>query len=325
MIGGVTREARRVRVTLALPFPNAPIEDELVRLIHEAVEPLAAEVDVEVETIVMDEERRRDFLEHARPQRRAPSSINVKHVLAVLSGKGGVGKSSVAGLLAGALQRRGLKAGVLDADITGPSIPKLFGVSQRPGGSPEGILPPETGTGIKLISINLMLQSEDEPVIWRGPMVGKAIEQFWQSVAWGELDYLIVDLPPGTSDAPLTVMQSLPVDGIILVTSPQDLAGMVVRKAANMARQLAVPLLGLVENMSYVECPECGARIEPFGPSRAEDTARHAGVGLLGRIPLDPRLAVMCDEGRIEEYQEMDFAAVVDEVLELTFEDTKRG
>jgi Mrp family chromosome partitioning ATPase len=230
----------------------------------------------------------------------------------------------VAGLLAGALQRRGLKAGVLDADITGPSMPKLLGVTEPPAGGREGILPPETSTGIKVISINLMLQSEDQPVIWRGPMVGKVIEQFWQDVTWGELDYLIVDLPPGTSDAPLTVMQSLPVDGVILVTSPQDLAGMVVRKAANMARQLAVPLLGLVENMSYVECPECGARIEPFGPSCAEATARHAGVDLLGRIPLDPQLAVMCDEGKIEEYPESDFAGVVDEVLRLTAREAKQ-
>jgi Mrp family chromosome partitioning ATPase len=176
-----------------------------------------------------------------------------------------------------------------------------------------------------LISINLLLESEDQPVVWRGPMVGKAIEQFWSDVEWGELDYLIIDLPPGTSDAPLTVMQSLPVNGIILVTSPQDLAGMVVRKAANMARQLGVRLLGLVENMSYVECPACGARIEPFGPSRAETTARQAGVGLLGRIPLDPRLAVMCDAGRIEEYREAEFENVVDQVLQLMVEETWEG
>ncbi|KPK81236.1 MAG: hypothetical protein AMS25_07430 [Gemmatimonas sp. SM23_52] len=265
-------------------------------------------------------------MEVSRRHREAASRRRrVGHVLAVMSGKGGVGKSSVAGLLARALQRRALKVGILDADITGPSIPRLFGVHHAPEGGEEGVLPPESATGIKLMSINLMLQSEDQPVVWRGPLVSRAIQQFWEQVVWGDLDYLVVDLPPGTSDAALTVMQSLPLDGIILVTTPQDLAGMVVRKAANMAKHLGVPLLGLVENMSHIDCPECGARIEAFGPSRAEVTARHARIALLGRIPLDPRLAVMCDAGNIEEYPHAGLEAAVEAILNLTAKQAKQG
>lgn len=239
----------------------------------------------------------------------------VDHVVAVMSGKGGVGKSSVSAMLAVALRRAGKRVGLLDADITGPSIPRMFGLRQHPGMSPLGIVPPATARGIKVMSINLLLPQEDEAVIWRGPLIGSAIKQFWSDVYWGDLDILVIDLPPGTADAPLTVMQSIPLSGVIMVTTPQDLAGMVVRKAAKMAGQLRIPVLGLVENMAYVSCPTCGARIDVFGPSRAEHTAQLLGVPLLGSIPLDPQLAARCDAGEIESYTHPALGAIVDAAL----------
>jgi Mrp family chromosome partitioning ATPase len=235
-------------------------------------------------------------------------------VLAVMSGKGGVGKSSVAGLLASALQRRGMQIGILDADITGPSIPKMFGIHQTPDAGPQGIFPVISRTGIRLMSINLLLPNEDQPVVWRGPLIGRAIQQFWSDILWGDLDVLIVDLPPGTADAALTVMQSLPLHGIVLVTSPQDLAGMVVRKAANMAKHLAIPLIGLVENMSYILCPACNTRIDLFGASQADATARQIGIAMLGRIPLDTELSTLCDAGAIEDYRCNAFEEITDKV-----------
>jgi Mrp family chromosome partitioning ATPase len=246
----------------------------------------------------------------------AEAANEIDHVVAVLSGKGGVGKSSVAALLAVALNRSGHRVGVLDADITGPSQPKMFGANQRPMGGPHGIRPVETSQGIKLMSINLLLPSEDQAVIWRGPLISGAIKQFWNEVTWGKLDYLVVDLPPGTSDASLTVMQSIPLSGVVLVTSPQDLAGMVVRKAARMAEQMKAPILGLVEDMSYVTCPDCGARIEVFGPSQAAYTATELGVPLLGQIPLDPELSRHCDVGKIEEYEAEAFKPIAEQVVE---------
>jgi Mrp family chromosome partitioning ATPase len=243
------------------------------------------------------------------------SSRRIGKVLAVMSGKGGVGKSTVAGLLASALRRRGFLIGVLDADITGPSIPKMFGAHQAPEVGPEGISPVKSRTGIKLMSINLLLPAEDQPVVWRGPLISRAIEQFWGEIAWGDLDFLIVDLPPGTSDAALTVTQSLPLDGVILVTSPQDLAGMVVRKTSIMVQHLGVPLIGLVENMSHIICPNCGTNISLFGASRAEVTAGMIGTTLIGRIPIDTQLSVLCDKGAIEEYRSVEFEEVVNKVV----------
>jgi Mrp family chromosome partitioning ATPase len=245
----------------------------------------------------------------------AASANDISHVVAVLSGKGGVGKSSVAGLLAVALRRRKMRVGILDADITGPSIPTMFGLHQQPSMSPLGILPVETETGIKVMSINLLLQSEDQAVIWRGPLIGGAIKQFWRDVAWGRLDYLVVDLPPGTSDASLTVMQSIPLSGVVLVTSPQDLAGMVVRKAAQMAFKMGAPIVGLVENMSYVTCPGCGKEIQVFGPSQAMRTAVRLGVPLLGQLPLDAELACRCDAGEIEGYETSRLDPVVEPLV----------
>ena len=232
-----------------------------------------------------------------------PSEVNeVKHVVAVMSGKGGVGKSLVSGLLALSLARQGLDAGILDGDITGPSIPRMFGMTERPTGSDSGLMPVSTRTGIEMVSINLFLPHEDDAVIWRGPLIGKAITQFWEEVLWGKLDYLIVDLPPGTADAPLTVLQSLPVSGVVIVFSPQELAAMVVRKAVQMCQQMKKPIIGVVENMSYLVLPDSGKRLEVFGKSRAKDMAKAAQAPLLAQLPLDPELARLCDEGSIEQY-----------------------
>lgn len=247
---------------------------------------------------------------------------HINNVIAVMSGKGGVGKSTVSGLIAVSLQRRGFSIGLLDADITGPSIPKLFGVQQVPVSGQEGIMPVKSLHGIKLMSINLLLPQEDQPVVWRGPLIGRAIQQFWSDIHWGEIDFLIIDLPPGTSDAALTVMQSLPLDGIVLITSPQDLAGMVVRKAGNMALHLGIPIIGLVENMNYIVCPKCGERINLFGISQSENTAHMLGSQLIGRMPLDTQLSVMCDQGSIESYRNVDFESVTDKIIQ--FSSTKK-
>jgi Mrp family chromosome partitioning ATPase len=232
-----------------------------------------------------------------------PSEVNeVKNVVAVMSGKGGVGKSLVSSLLALSLTRQDLDAGILDGDITGPSIPKMFGMTVRPTGSDSGIMPVSTKTDIEMMSINLFLPHEDDAVIWRGPLIGRAITQFWEEVLWGKLDYLIVDLPPGTADAPLTVLQSLPVSGVVIVFSPQELAAMVVRKAVQMCQQMSIPIIGVVENMSYLVLPDSGKRLEVFGKSKAEEMAKAAGAPLLGQLPIDPELAKLCDDGDLEQY-----------------------
>jgi Mrp family chromosome partitioning ATPase len=313
MIKDVDVQDGRVTVTLALPFIDVPVKGDLVRAIEEAVSKMDSMLQVQVEPVEMTQKERAAFMAvSGKKDARPPSPVNdIAHVIAVLSGKGGVGKSSVAAMLAVALRRRGMRVGVLDADITGPSIPRMFGLHRQPAMSLLGIMPVETGTGIKVMSINLLLQSEDQAVIWRGPLISNAIKQFWTDVDWGVLDYLVVDLPPGTSDASLTVMQSIPLSGVVLVTSPQDLAGMVVRKAAQMAQQLGAPIIGLVENMSYVACPKCGERIQVFGPSQAMQTAARLGVPLLGQLPLDAGLACRCDRGEIEEYDAACFEPLV--------------
>jgi len=237
-----------------------------------------------------------------------PKDINeIGNIIAVMSGKGGVGKSLVSALTAIALRRQGHEVGILDADITGPSIPKMFGITARPGGSDTGLLPVSSDTGIQLMSVNLLLPNQDDAVIWRGPLIGKAITQFWEETLWGKLDYLIVDLPPGTADAPLTVLQTLPVSGIIIVFTPQDLTAMVVRKAVDMAKQMKKNIVGVVENMSYLYVPEIDKKIELFGKSRGEEMAKAAGAPLLGTLPIDPELAVLCDEGEIERYDTKSF------------------
>lgn len=232
-----------------------------------------------------------------------PLELNsVNNIIAVMSGKGGVGKSLVTGLTAIALCRQGYTVGILDADITGPSIPKMFGITTNPQGNESGILPVLSANGIEIISINLFLPSEDEAVIWRGPLIGKAITQFWEDVLWGKLDYLLVDLPPGTADAPLTALQVLPVSGAIIVFTPQDLTTMIVKKAVKMAQQMNKPVLGVVENMSYLYVPEIQKKIEIFGRSRGDEMSMAAGAPLLAKIPIDPKLALLCDEGHIERY-----------------------
>jgi hydrogenase maturation protease len=232
-----------------------------------------------------------------------PKDINqIGHIIAVMSGKGGVGKSLVAGLAAIALQRQGYEVGILDADITGASIPKMFGIEARPAGSDTGIMPVLSRSGIEVMSINLLLPSEDDAVIWRGPLIARAITQFWEEVLWGRLDYLIVDLPPGTADAPLTVMQTLPVSGVVIVFTPQDLTAMIVRKAVKMAQKMGKKVVGVVENMSYLYLPELDKKMEVFGRSRGQEMAEAAQAPLLGQLPIDPALAKLCDEGNIERY-----------------------
>ncbi|TET42126.1 MAG: iron-sulfur cluster carrier protein ApbC [Dehalococcoidia bacterium] len=232
-----------------------------------------------------------------------PKELNqIQRLIAVMSGKGGVGKSLVASLLATALAREGRDVGILDADITGPSIPKMFGLNARPSGSETGILPILSRSGIEVMSMNFLLPSEDEAVIWRGPLMSKAITQFWEEVLWGKLDYLIIDLPPGTGDTPLTVMQIVALSGVIAVFTPQDLTEMIVTKAVKMAQKMNVRVLGVVENMSYLLLPQTGEKLEVFGRSKGKDMARISGAPLLGSLPIDPELARLCDEGEIEKY-----------------------
>ena len=227
---------------------------------------------------------------------------SIKHVIGIVSGKGGVGKSMVTSMLAVELNRKGYKVGILDDDITRPSIPKTFGINSRAMQNEIGILPAETKNGIKIMSINLMLPENDSPVIWRGPVIAGAVKQFWHDVIWGELDYLLIDCPPGTGDVPLTVFQSIPLDGAVIVTSPQDLVSLIVKKAYNMAKMMEIPVLGIVENMSYVVCPDCGKSFNIFG-SGSETVAEELGVPLLGKMPIDVSLAQMVDNGEFERYE----------------------
>jgi len=224
----------------------------------------------------------------------------IKKVVGVVSGKGGVGKSIVTSLLAVLEERLGLKTAILDADITGPSIPKAFGVTGRVDSCELGMFPSKSHKGIKIMSTNLLLENVTDPVIWRGPLIGNMVKQFWTDVIWDHVDIMFIDMPPGTGDVPLTVFQSIPVDGIIVVTSPQELVSMIVAKAVNMAEQMHIPIIGIIENMSYIKCPDCGKEIKVFGESKLEETAKKYNLEILGRIPLDTRLAAACDKGMIE-------------------------
>lgn len=303
-----------VRFTLALTTMACPLKEEIVGEARAAVAQLEGVEEVEVNLREMTSEERQRIL----PQQGegVAAAVNkVDHVVAVMSGKGGVGKSLVAGLLGVALRRQGYDVGVLDADITGPSIPRLFFAdTPQPRAGPLGLIPAESQSGLRIMSINLLLPREDEAIVWRGPLISRAIQQFWGDVLWGELDLLVVDLPPGTSDASLTVMQSLPVEGVVMVTSPQELAGMVVRKAARMARHMQKRILGLIENMSYVVCPGSDEPFELFGPSHAGEIAADMGMPLLGRLPIDPRIAKLCDVGRIEDYPAEEFVPIAEKI-----------
>ena len=222
---------------------------------------------------------------------------NIKHVIGVVSGKGGVGKSFVTSSLAVQMAKAGYKVGILDADITGPSIPKMFGAHGQLVGDEKGMYPYETKEGIKIVSINLLMEDEEAPVVWRGPVIAGAVKQFWNETVWGDVDYLFVDMPPGTGDVPLTVFQSLPVDGIVIVTSPQELVQMIVKKAFNMANMMHIPVLGVVENFSYLKCPDCGKQIKLFGESHIDEVAAGLGTKVLGKLPLDPEYAQHADAG----------------------------
>ncbi len=225
---------------------------------------------------------------------------SIKKVIGVVSGKGGVGKSLVTSLMAVEMNRRGAHSAILDADVTGPSIPKAFGLHQRAMGSELGLLPVKTKSGIDVMSVNLLLDDECAPVVWRGPIIANTVKQFWTDVIWNDVDYMFVDMPPGTGDVPLTVFQSIPLDGILIVTSPQELVAMIVSKAVTMAQMMNVPILGIVENMSYVKCPDCGREIRVFGESHVEEIAARYGLKLLSRLPMDPEVAKNCDAGLVE-------------------------
>jgi Mrp family chromosome partitioning ATPase len=227
----------------------------------------------------------------------------IKKVIGVMSGKGGVGKSLVTSLLAVSSNRSGYKTAILDADITGPSIPKAFGLNSKAGGDDNGIYPVRSKTGISVMSLNLLLANDTDPVVWRGPVIATAVKQFWSDVIWGDVDYMFIDMPPGTGDVSLTVFQSLPVDGIIVVASPQELVSMIVEKAVNMAKMMNIPILGLVENMSYFKCPDCGTEHKIFGKSRIEEEAKRFGVETVSKIPINPKLAAASDEGMIELFE----------------------
>ena len=237
---------------------------------------------------------------------------SVKKVIAVVSGKGGVGKSLVTSLMASEMQRRGYNCAILDADITGPSIPKSFGIHQHATATDEYIIPVRNHTGMQIMSINLILEDETSPVVWRGPVIAGAVTQFWTDVIWQDVDYMFVDMPPGTGDVPLTVFQSLPVDGIVIVTSPQDLVSMIVTKAVNMADMMNVPVLGIVENMSYFKCPDCGKEHFIFGESKVEKIAAEHGIEHIARLPIDPVIATMVDAGEVESVSGEHIAPIVD-------------
>ena len=228
---------------------------------------------------------------------------SIKKVIGVVSGKGGVGKSLVTSMMSVLMQRRGYQSAILDADVTGPSIPRIFGLKERAMGDDSGIYPVKTKTGIEVMSVNLLLEDDTTPVVWRGPIIAGTVKQFWTDVIWNDVDFMFVDMPPGTGDVPLTVFQSLPVDGIIVVTSPQELVSMIVTKAVKMAQAMNSPILGIVENMSYVVCPDCGKAFQIYGESHVEEEAGKNGLKVLGRLPIDPKLAKSCDKGAMELFE----------------------
>ncbi|MBN1644283.1 MAG: Mrp/NBP35 family ATP-binding protein [Dehalococcoidales bacterium] len=301
LVRDITISGKKVNIVLASTGLMAEVQDWVRDRVKGVVGQLTETGEVEVE---YRDAKAKDLNEVAR-------------VIAVMSGKGGVGKSLVSSLVAIALRRKGYEVGILDADITGASIPRMFNLGSPPSGNESGILPVFSKSGIEVMSINLLLPNEDDAVIWRGPLIGKAITQFWEEVLWGKLDYLVVDLPPGTADAPLTVMQNLPISGIVVVTTPQDLATMVVKKAVNMAQHMKKPIIGVVENMSYLYVPEIDKKIELFGKSRAEEIARNIGAPLLGRLPIDPEIAKLCDGGNIEEYESGPYRSFAEKLIDI--------
>ena len=330
MVRDISIEGSHVKVTIALTVAHCPLAKTLQTDVEKALKKSDEIKTVTVETTAMSKtelNELRTSLQNraAQPQ---PDQANtpgpginrlgkreLRNIIAVASGKGGVGKSFVTSMLAVQLRRLGYEVGILDADLTGPSIAKVFGLKDRPSKSPTGrITPVRTRTGIKVMSINLVLDDPEMPVIWRGPIVNSVIRQLYWDVDWGSLHYLLVDLPPGTSDAPLTVLQSLPLDGVIVVSSPQELASLIVTKAVNMAKKMNAELLGLVENMSYLMCPHCGETINVFGEPQGEKLAKQLGIPFLGSVPVDPIIARLSDHGQIEDYTTPVFQTVADEL-----------
>jgi ATP-binding protein involved in chromosome partitioning len=299
MVRDVMISDNKVDVTIALTLPNCPLKDRIEADVKQVILdlPEVEQVDVQL-TSMTDEERKALFGE---PDEGVAAQYNrVRRVVAVMSGKGGVGKSFVTSLLASALAQSGYQVGVLDADITGPSIPKLFGLNGPLEAGPVGVRPILSQGGVRVMSFTFLLQTEDQPVIWRGPLIGKAITQLWTDVFWGDLDYLLVDLPPGTSDAALTTMQSLPLNGIVIVTTPQSLASMIVRKAVHMTQLVGVPIAGVVENMAYFVAPDTKVRYDIFGPSHTSEVLELANTPLLAQLPISPLVSSLCDAGKIE-------------------------
>ncbi|HWY27667.1 MAG TPA: Mrp/NBP35 family ATP-binding protein [Candidatus Sulfotelmatobacter sp.] len=331
MVRDVSVSDGDVYVKIALTVAHCPLAKTLQGDVENAVRKLDDVRSVKVETTTMTKSELAELKHQLQPgagsstPSRGGAGVGpgierlgrrgVRSIIAVISGKGGVGKSFVTSMLASELKRRGYEVGVLDADLTGPSIAKVLGVSGKPYKGPQGgIVPLRTKTGIKVMSINLVLDDPSMPVVWRGPIVNSVIRQLYWDVDWGDLHYLLVDLPPGTSDAPLTVFQSLPLDGVIVVSSPQELASMIVSKAVNMAKKMEVPILGLVENMSYLKCPDCDKRIDLFGEPKGEKLALELGLAFLGAVPLDPAIAQLSDKGRIEDYSSPIIANIADEL-----------
>ena len=331
MVRDITVDDGNVMVKIALTVAHCPLAKTLQTDVENAVRKLGDVRSVKVDTTTMTRKELEDLklkLQSSVTPSSSPKDSGrigpgierlgrrgIRSIIAIISGKGGVGKSFVTTALASELRRCGYEVGVLDADLTGPSIAKVLGVTGKPHKGPNGgIVPLRTHSGIKVMSINLVLDDPSMPVIWRGPIVNSVIRQLYWDVDWGELHYLLVDLPPGTSDAPLTVFQSLPLDGVVVVSSPQELASMIVSKAVNMAKKMDAPILGLVENMSYLKCPSCGETISIFGESKGEKLAMSLDLPFLGAIPLDPSIARLSDLGRIEEYSSSTIAGIVDEL-----------
>jgi Mrp family chromosome partitioning ATPase len=335
MVRDITiQDEDNVEITIALTVAHCPMAKTLETDVQTILKKTGQVKTVKVKTTAMSRQELNDL--RIRLQNRvqpisSQSSLSTKtginpgierlgkrgirNIIAIVSGKGGVGKSFVSGMLACELRRQGYEVGVLDADLTGPSIAKIFGLTEKPSKNSNGMITPiHTKTGIKVMSINLILEDPSMPVIWRGPIVNSVIRQLYWDVDWGDLHYLIVDLPPGTSDAPLTVFQSLPVDGVIVVSSPQDLAAMIVTKAVKMAAKMNAPILGLIENMSHLECPNCGHSINVFGRSKGEQFAGDLGITYLAGIPLDPEIAMLSDNGKLEEYRSPAFASIANEL-----------
>jgi Mrp family chromosome partitioning ATPase len=336
MVRAVEVQGSTVHVEIALTIPNCPLRDAIKDDVTKAVSGMEGVAKVEVQLSSMTDQERGHVSQTLRDRpteeqdkvqqtwrsqatgiERLPKG-KISQIIAISSGKGGVGKSLVTALLAVELRRHGFSVGILDADLTGASIAKIFGVKDHPTHTPTGIAPPASRTGIKLVSMNLLMDRDDAALIWRGPMINSAIRQLYSDLEWRKLDFLLVDLPPGTSDSPLTVFQSLPLDAVLIVSSPQDLAVTIVAKAINMAKIMNAPILGLIENMSYVTCPDCGRKIELFGTSKGQQASDAANIEFLGSIPVNPVISQLCDEGKIEEYKSPEFAPIAQRLIEKT-------